>query len=139
MKYTHNWNSEFKSNTNNLGKFNLCLEIGCFEGLTSNYICDRLLNHNGKLICVDPLTDNYLNTDLSEKDVENRDLFEKSRSHVQRLTGCEFLFGDQTLILIKTVCIVLIAFELIYNDEVAVRRGDWGCCFGRMRCALFYF
>ena len=77
MKYTYDWNHEFKNNTRNLGKFNLCLEIGCFEGLTSNYICDSLLNDNGKIICVDPLTDNYLNIDLKESDVENNDTIYK--------------------------------------------------------------
>ena len=71
MKYTYDWNGEFKNNTINLGKFNFCLEIGSFEGLTSNYICDSLLNDNGKLICVDPLTDSYLNIDLKKTDVEN--------------------------------------------------------------------
>lgn len=44
------------------------MEIGSFEGLTSNYIVDNLLSENGKLICVDPLTDVYLNDKLSEID-----------------------------------------------------------------------
>lgn len=73
MKYTYDWNGEFKKNTRSLGKFNLCLEIGCFEGLTSNYICDSLLNAGGKIICIDPLTDNYLNNDLKNLDVENNE------------------------------------------------------------------
>lgn len=77
MNYTHDWNSEFKKNTRNLGKFNLCLEIGCFEGLTSNYICDHLLNTNGKLICIDPLTDNYLNNDLKKSDIKNNETIYK--------------------------------------------------------------
>lgn len=71
MEITYNWNQRFIHHTKNLGKFELCLEIGCFEGLTSNYICDNLLSHDGKLICVDPLSDDYLTENLSEKDVEN--------------------------------------------------------------------
>jgi hypothetical protein len=62
MTYTREWNHEFVKNTKsiNLNNQNLCLEIGSFEGLTSNYIVDNILSANGKLICVDPLTDNYL-------------------------------------------------------------------------------
>lgn len=71
MGYTHNWNQEFKNNTININGKSLCLEIGCFEGLTSNYIIDNIITNDGKLICVDPLTDNYLNTDLTETDKDN--------------------------------------------------------------------
>lgn len=46
-------------NTKGLGRFDLAMEIGCFEGLTSNYIVDNLLSENGKLICIDPLADGY--------------------------------------------------------------------------------
>lgn len=77
MNYTYNWNNEFIKNTVSFGKFDLCLEIGCFEGLTSNYICDHLLNDGGKLICVDPLTENYLNTDLNEEDIKNNNTIYK--------------------------------------------------------------
>ena len=68
--FTQNWNQEFLKNTNQFlnEKFDFCLEIGSFEGLTSNYIVDNLLSENGKLICVDPLTDVYLNDKLSEID-----------------------------------------------------------------------
>lgn len=58
FQYTQLWNSEFIKNTEFLkGKVKFALEIGCFEGLTSNYICDSLLIKNGKtrMICVDPL------------------------------------------------------------------------------------
>lgn len=57
--YTQNWNQQFIQNTKGLGKFDLAMEIGCFEGLTSNYIVDNLLTENGKLICIDPLADGY--------------------------------------------------------------------------------
>lgn len=57
--FSENWNLEFIENTKGM-KFDLVLEIGCFEGLTSRYICDNLLNPGGRMICVDPLTDEYL-------------------------------------------------------------------------------
>jgi hypothetical protein len=69
--FTKIWNQSFIENTNKISNINLCLEIGCFEGLTSKYICDKLLSENGKLICVDPLTDVYLNDNLSETDILN--------------------------------------------------------------------
>lgn len=56
--YTQRWNKIFIENTAGL-KINFVLEIGCFEGLTSNYICDNLLKNDGRLICVDPLEDVY--------------------------------------------------------------------------------
>jgi len=57
--FTQDWNKEFIKNTKGL-KFDFALEIGCFEGLTTRYICDNLLNEGGRIICVDPLTDEYL-------------------------------------------------------------------------------
>lgn len=47
--------------------FNLCLEIGCFEGYTSNIIVEHLAE-NGKLICIDPLKDEYLVDNLTKED-----------------------------------------------------------------------
>lgn len=60
LEYTQDWNSEFKKNTKLIGKVETVLEIGCFEGLTTNYICDNLLAEGGRVICIDPLTDEYL-------------------------------------------------------------------------------
>lgn len=57
-EFTQDWNNEFKKNTNGL-KFDFALEIGCFEGLTTNYICDNLLNAGGRVICIDPLPDDH--------------------------------------------------------------------------------
>jgi FkbM family methyltransferase len=57
---TQDWNGEFKKNTRGIPKFEFALEIGCFEGLTTRYICDNLLKPGGRIICVDPLTDEYL-------------------------------------------------------------------------------
>lgn len=58
--YTQLWNQEFIKNTAALERVSFALEIGIFEGLTSNYICDNLLKENGRLVCVDPLKDYYL-------------------------------------------------------------------------------
>lgn len=71
MNYTHNWNQQFINNTKEFKNLDLALEIGCFEGLTSNYICDKLLSENGKLICVDPLENTYLSEKLTAKDEKN--------------------------------------------------------------------
>lgn len=57
--FTQNWNKEFIKNTKGL-QVNFALEIGCFEGLTTRYICDNLLTEGGRIICIDPLTDEYL-------------------------------------------------------------------------------
>jgi FkbM family methyltransferase len=65
--FTQNWNSEFIKNTEFLkGKVKFALEVGCFEGLTTNYICDFLLDKsdkNARLIAVDPLWEQYLPPD----------------------------------------------------------------------------
>jgi len=68
--YTKNWNTQFTNNVNHVKDFSLCLEIGCFEGLTSNHIVEKLMSGDDVLVCVDPLTDNYLNNNLTNTDVE---------------------------------------------------------------------
>jgi FkbM family methyltransferase len=57
--FTQDWNGEFKKNTQGI-KVETALEIGCFEGLTTNYICDNLLKEGGRIVCVDPLEDYYI-------------------------------------------------------------------------------
>lgn len=57
--FSDGWNKEFRANTAGM-KFDFVLEIGAFEGLTSKYICENLLNPEGRMIVVDPLTDEYL-------------------------------------------------------------------------------
>ncbi len=60
MNYTQLWNGEFIKNTQFLKKkVEFALEIGVFEGLTSNYICDELLTEGGRMIAVDPLWEMY--------------------------------------------------------------------------------
>jgi predicted O-methyltransferase YrrM len=75
MSYTYDWTEKFIENTKIFDKksFKICMEIGCFEGFTSNYIIDNLLEEDGKLICVDPLTDKYLNGNLSENEAKMYD------------------------------------------------------------------
>lgn len=76
MVYTQNWNGIFIENTKNIKNLDLCLEIGCFEGLTSNHIINNLLSPNGKLICVDPLTNEYLSENLTEQDeINNKTIY----------------------------------------------------------------
>lgn len=69
--FTQNWNQEFIRNTKDIPKFNFALEIGCFEGLTTRYICDNMLNPGGRIICVDPLDDVY----LPGKETEHDEMF----------------------------------------------------------------
>lgn len=45
--------------------FDLCIEIGVFEGATSNLIANHLTT-NGKLICIDPLQDTYIVEKLTD-------------------------------------------------------------------------
>ena len=81
-----NWNSHFKKNTKNISNCNLCLEIGAFEGLTSNYIVDNLLSKEGKLICLDLLENQYLVDMFSSLD---------TNAGVARFIGDrEFYYGD---------------------------------------------
>lgn len=69
--FTQEWNGQMKLNVNNLGRFDLCLEIGCFEGRTSNFIVENLLSEKGKLLCVDPLLDQYVFDNSELNDTEN--------------------------------------------------------------------
>jgi len=87
--YTHNWNQEFIKNTQGFKKkLSNCLEIGSFEGLTSNYIVENLISETGKLICIDPLTDVYINENLSESDdLRNRKDFKYFEGQYMRFVN----------------------------------------------------
>ncbi len=61
--YSVGWNNEFILNTMELGKFDMILECGVFEGINSRHICENLINPGGRLICVDPLEDYYTKED----------------------------------------------------------------------------
>lgn len=68
---TQHWNSEFIKNvTGIVPKCDLIIEIGCFEGVTTRYMCENMLNPGGRVICVDPLKDVYLTNEMSEEDVK---------------------------------------------------------------------
>lgn len=68
--FSQYWNSEFINNTKGWDKVDLAIEIGSFDGLTSRYICQNLLNEGGRLVCVDPLQDEYLTENLSDEDIK---------------------------------------------------------------------
>lgn len=57
------WNKDFILNVCDLPKFDMCLEIGAFEGLTTKYICSKMLNEGGRVVVVDPLLDYYVEND----------------------------------------------------------------------------
>jgi predicted O-methyltransferase YrrM len=127
MNYTYNWNQEFKKNTKILKNLNLCLEIGCFEGLTSNYIIENILSENGKLFCVDPLTDNYLNTNLTETDVKNNQtIYGYFNNQYNRFTeNVKKHIASNNLILYRNISEIILpqlikdyenSFDLIYID-----------------------
>ena len=55
------------------GKCNLCIEIGSNKGSSAKSIVRSGLNSEGKLICVDPLTDQYLNDNLTPEDIKGNE------------------------------------------------------------------
>lgn len=66
QEFTRTWNNAFNRNTEDI-KCDFALEIGCFEGLTTCFICDYLLNPGGRVICIDPLQDEYLTENIDEE------------------------------------------------------------------------
>lgn len=105
MNYTYEWNHDFVANSKELKNFGLCLEVGCFEGLTSNYIIKHMLVPNGKLICVDPLTDVYLNDDLSENDHNNNQTIYKyfNNQYKRFMDNTKKAFEDDKIILYRNI------------------------------------
>lgn len=67
--YSIGWNKEFIINTAELPKMDLVLEVGSFEGITTKYICENLLNEEGRIVCVDPLEDYYTKEDTEHKEM----------------------------------------------------------------------
>lgn len=63
------WNNEFILNTLELPKCGLVLEVGSFEGLTTKYICEKLLLNEeaARVICVDPMEDFYIPGDTEHR------------------------------------------------------------------------
>lgn len=68
------WNNEFVKNTLDLERVDLVLEIGAFEGITTKYIYERLLNDNAdaRIVCVDPMEDYYIEGDTEHKYFKNQ-------------------------------------------------------------------
>lgn len=58
------WNDRFVINTAELPKMNLCLEIGAFEGLTTKYMCEKMLEDGGRIVVIDPLLEYYIEGDM---------------------------------------------------------------------------
>lgn len=75
------WAGEFKKNTEGL-KFDFALEIGTYEGNTAKYICDNLLNKDGRIIVVDPLLDFYCEED-NNKHKYFRDQYQRFKSNTR--------------------------------------------------------
>jgi len=85
---------------------NNILEIGCYEGLSSVYFADNLLNNNNStLICVDPFN-NILNNDHKdlltgdqEKNFDNNISICKNTSKitVYKITSDEFFINNTKL------------------------------------------
>lgn len=68
LQNSQDWNRAFKKSVEDFGRvFNFALEIGTFEGMTARYICDNMLKKDGRLICVDPLQDEYLTEKIDEQ------------------------------------------------------------------------
>jgi predicted O-methyltransferase YrrM len=137
-RYTHEWNASFVANTKEMGDFGLCLEIGCFEGLTSNYICNNLLSTKGRLICVDPLEDEYVTTDLTKEDNEyNKTIYSYFNGQYTRFSdNVKPLIDSGRLILYRGTSEAILpqlqdfTFDLIYIDgdhreEAVYRDGCW--------------
>jgi predicted O-methyltransferase YrrM len=88
-KYSKNWfnGSELKQQIFNFidkSKKNSILEIGCYEGLSSVFFADNLLQHNDStLTCVDP----YLNIDNNDhKDLLNNS---QEKNFDYNITNCD--------------------------------------------------
>ena len=70
---TQNWNTSFIKNTEGLPKVCFALEVGCFEGMTTKYICENMLTEEGHMIAVDPLEDKYIVENITDEAVEIND------------------------------------------------------------------
>lgn len=72
MAYMQLWNNETIKNLSFLDRHSIvnAVEIGSYEGLTSNFVCDELLAVNGNLLCLDPLSTDYtLDTSANDNEI----------------------------------------------------------------------
>lgn len=81
--YSIGWNTEFIYNTAPLGKFDMVLEVGGFEGVNTKYICENLLNEGGRVNVVDPLEDYYI-----EGDTEHPYFRDQHQRFLRNTRGC---------------------------------------------------
>lgn len=87
IENTQNWNKEFIKNVSRLPVLfqpELALEIGSFEGITSRYICQNMLSQDGRLICVDPMQDQYFTDRLDDNAIQMNDSLPYFRDQYQR-------------------------------------------------------
>ncbi len=66
------WNNEFIINTVELPKFDLGLEIGAFEGMTTKYMCEKMLTPGGRVVVVDPLEEYYIEGDTEHPEFKGQ-------------------------------------------------------------------
>lgn len=109
--YSYFWNKEFINNTIDIPKFDFALEVGCYEGFTTKFICLSLLNKGGRIICVDPLEDYY-----TKEDTEHKEMFKNQYQRFLRTTH-----GLPVELIRKTSEIALLElhefrFDFIYID-----------------------
>lgn len=89
MAYTENWNETTKRNLAFIDRNSLLnvVEIGAFEGLTSNFIVNELLAHNGNLVCIDPHDSEYaLDGDGSLFEGQYERFIENIENNKERIT-----------------------------------------------------
>lgn len=64
------WNGAFKNSVADLPKVDIALEVGCFEGRTTRWIYENMILPEGRVVCIDPLEDQYLTENLDEAAVK---------------------------------------------------------------------
>ncbi len=117
QEFTEDWNQELKKNTKGL-KVKLALEVGCFEGLTTSYICDNLLTEGGRVICIDPLDDVYLTENIDKEATKMNKDFTMFKGQFDRFTRNT---KDKPVELLRTTSSKVALcdhykFDLIYID-----------------------
>jgi hypothetical protein len=112
FKYTQTWflGSElykFLLNFVDVSKKNTVLEIGCFEGLSSVFFANNIINHSeSTLTCVDPFLNinnndhkEFLENGISEKffDYNISICNNKEKIEVKKITSDEFFKNNTKL------------------------------------------